>query len=117
MVASKEKRKVHKPPKKKVVASKEVQKKVEEFATSTVLMPTNTRCGATGRMTQKVATSSATTAHVKKRIRKIILLSEEEEDDHPLRMKIEKQTQGLIVHSVLAGAKLQVYDLKDKAVK
>lgn len=64
---------VQKPPKKKVVHQKEVQKEVQEVASTTVLMPTKTRNKATSKTPQKTTSSNLVVSVKKNKLWKMVL--------------------------------------------
>lgn len=71
---------VQKPPKKKVVKQKEIEKEVKEVIASTILIPSKTR---SGRTPQKVSSSSVTSdvPVKKKQLRKMVIPAEVEEEE------------------------------------
>lgn len=79
---------VHKPPKKKVIRQKEVQKEVKEVDYTTILIPTKKRSEVTGKTPQKTTSYDMMVVFVKKKkkLRKMVLQPEEEEEyeDQPL---------------------------------
>lgn len=74
---------VQKPPKKKHVQQKEIEKEIEEVVYSTIVIPTETR---SGRIHYKISSSSVTfDTHVKKRkLRNMIISSERKMDQSSL---------------------------------
>lgn len=73
-VATESNKVVQKPPNKKVVQLKELQKKVQEVASTTFLVPTKTRSGAIGK---KTTTSDLVVSVKKKKLRKMVLLEDD----------------------------------------
>lgn len=90
-VASESEKVLHKPPKRKVVQIIEVMKEVQEVVSTTVLMPTKTKSGATGKTPHK--TTSYELPVKKKKLRKIELSTvhdEDDEEDEQLFLKEKK---------------------------
>lgn len=86
-VASEDQKEVQKPPKKKVVQQKNIEKEVEEVVASTVLMPSKTRCG---RTPHKVYSSSITFDEPvrKNKLRKMIVPAEVEEEEEEVEIGV-----------------------------
>lgn len=116
---------VHKPPKKKDVQQKEIEKEIEEVVASTILIPSKTRNGKTP---QKISSCSLITdALVKKRkLRKMILPSKiiEEEEDEEVEVSLvrrnkvaDARAQKDVKGVSLKGAQLIVFALLDQDEK
>lgn len=112
-VASESEKVVQKPPKRKVVQLIDVQKEVQEISSTSVLMSTKTRSGATGKTSQKATTYELSIK--KKKLRKMVLPdvddNNKEEDEQPLvkRTKVmNKDALNIPTKDVQKGATLIV---------